>query len=102
MKVVNEKEFDEIVAKGVTLVDFYADWCGPCKMIAPTLEQLSAELDGKAQIIKVDVDQQEALAMRFKVMSIPTLILFKDGKPVAQTMGFQPKGALEKFIGQAL
>ncbi len=102
MKVVNEKEFDEIVAKGVTLVDFYADWCGPCKMIAPTLEQLSVELDGKAQIIKVDVDQQEALAMRFKVMSIPTLILFKDGKPVAQTMGFQPKGALEKFIGQAL
>jgi len=98
MKVVNEKEFDEIVAKGVTLVDFYADWCGPCKMIAPTLEQLSVELDGKAQIIKVDVDQQEALAMRFKVMSIPTLILFKDGKPVAQTMGFQPKGALEKFI----
>ena len=75
MKVVNEKEFDEIVAKGVTLVDFYADWCGPCKMIAPTLEQLSVELDGKAQIIKVDVDQQEALAMRFKVMSIPTLIL---------------------------
>ena len=102
MKVVNEKEFDEIVAKGVTLVDFYADWCGPCKMIAPTLEQLSVELEGKAQIIKVDVDQQEALAMRFKVMSIPTLILFKDGKPVAQTMGFQPKGALEKFIGQAL
>ncbi|HAM64119.1 MAG: thioredoxin [Firmicutes bacterium GWF2_51_9] len=102
MKIVKEKEFDEIVAKGVTLVDFYADWCGPCKMIAPTLEQLAVQFEGKAEIIKVNVDETEDLAMRYKVMSIPTLILFKDGKTVAQTMGYQSKAMLEKFIGQAL
>jgi len=102
MKIVKEKEFDEIVAKGVTLVDFYADWCGPCKMIAPTLEQLAVQFEGKAEIIKVNVDETEDLAMRYKVMSIPTLILFKDGETVAQTMGYQSKAMLEKFIGQAL
>ncbi|MGB7595059.1 MAG: thioredoxin [Erysipelotrichaceae bacterium] len=102
MKVVNEKEFDEIVAKGVTLVDFYADWCGPCKMIAPVLEQLQPEFEGKVHMIKVDVDAEENLAMRYKVMSIPTILLFKDGKVVGQTMGFQPKAMLEKFIGQAI
>lgn len=102
MKVVNEKEFDEIVAKGVTLVDFYADWCGPCKMIAPVLEQLQPVYEGKVNMIKVDVDAEENLAMRYKVMSIPTILLLKDGKVVGQTMGFQPKAMLEKFIGQAL
>ncbi len=102
MKVVKEKEFDEIVAQGVTLVDFYADWCGPCKMISPILEQLQPEYEGKVHMIKVDVDAEENLAMRFKVMSIPTLMLFKDGKVVGQTMGFQPKPMLEKFIATAL
>ncbi len=101
MKIVNEKEFDEIVAKGVTLVDFFADWCGPCKMIAPVLEQLQPEFEGKVNMIKVDVDAQENLAMRYKVMSIPTILLFKDGKVVGTTMGFQPKAMLEKFIAQA-
>jgi thioredoxin 1 len=102
LKHVNEKEFDEITAKGVTLVDFYADWCGPCKMIAPILEQLQPEYEGKVEIIKVDVDAEENLAMRYKVMSIPTLLLLKNGKVIAQTMGFQSKAMLEKFIHQAL
>jgi len=102
MKIVNEKEFDEMTKKGAVLVDFYADWCGPCKMIHPVLEQIEKELDGKLNIISVNVDEQENLAMRYKVMSIPTLLLFKDGEVIGQTMGYQAKPMLDKFVSKAL
>lgn len=101
MKIVKTNEFDDIVKEGVVLVDFYADWCGPCKMIAPILAKLSTELDGSADIVKVNVDEEGTLAQRFDVMSIPTLILFKDGKPVGRKTGFLPKPELEKFIQSA-
>lgn len=101
MKIVKTNEFDDIVKEGVVLVDFYADWCGPCKMIAPILAELSSELDGSADIVKVNVDEEGTLAQRFDVMSIPTLILFKDGKPVGRKTGFLPKPELEKFIQSA-
>lgn len=101
MKIVKTNEFDDIVKEGVVLVDFYADWCGPCKMIAPILSELSTELDGSADIVKVNVDEEGTLAQRFDVMSIPTLILFKDGKPVGRKTGFLPKPELEKFIQSA-
>ncbi|NLL74305.1 MAG: thioredoxin [Erysipelothrix sp.] len=101
MKIVKTNEFDDIVKEGVVLVDFYADWCGPCKMIAPILAELSTELDGSADIVKVNVDEEGTLAQRFDVMSIPTLILFKDGKPVGRKTGFLPKPELEKFIQSA-
>ena len=80
MKVLNEKEFKEQVeqTKGVVLVDFYAMWCGPCRMLAPILEELSEEVE--TPIYKVDVDECENLARRFGILSIPTMILFKDGK----------------------
>ena len=101
MKIVKTNEFDDIVKEGVVLVDFYADWCGPCKMIAPILAELSTELDGSADIVKVNVDEEGTLAQRFDVMSIPTLILFKEGKPVCRKTGFLHKPELEKFIQSA-
>ncbi|NLW14660.1 MAG: thioredoxin [Erysipelothrix sp.] len=97
MEVVNMKNFNDETKEGVVLVDFYADWCGPCKMIAPILKDVQEELGSKVKIVKVDVDADGELAQRFDVMAIPTLVLFKDGKPVKRT-GFLPKPALIKFI----
>lgn len=97
MNYATKENFNELIGKGLVLVDFYADWCGPCKMIAPVLEQISAE-DKTVSIVKVNVDQEQALAMQFQVQSIPTLILFKDGKIVNKALGYQPKPQLEKFI----
>ena len=77
-----------------TLVDFWAAWCGPCKMIAPIVDQLAKEHDSKLKITKVDVDQNPTLATRFGVMSIPTLILFKNGEPVERLVGYMPKEKL--------
>ncbi|MGL5149866.1 MAG: thioredoxin [Clostridium sp.] len=95
MKVLTNNDFSKEVAqsKGVVLVDFYADWCGPCKMVAPVLEQLSEEIK-EASIYKVNVDDSGELANQFKVMNIPTMIIFKDGNPVETMIGFQPKDAL--------
>ena len=95
-KVINAKEFESKVinGSGVTLVDFYAEWCGPCKMIAPLLEDLSNEMKGKADVVKVDIDKTPELANTFQVMAVPTLIIFKNGKPMEKLMGFQPKGIL--------
>ncbi|NLN41807.1 MAG: thioredoxin [Clostridiales bacterium] len=84
------------------LVDFWAAWCGPCKMIAPIIDQLADEFDGKVKVAKVNVDDNRDLASQFRVMSIPTLILFKDGEIVDQIMGARPKAELEKFIQKAL
>lgn len=101
MEVVKTNNFNEATGEGVVLVDFYADWCGPCKMIAPILNELSQDMGDKVKIVKVDVDADGELAQRFDVMSIPTLILFKDGKPVGRRTGFMPKPELEKFINEA-
>lgn len=102
MKLITELEFDSIINKDAVLVDFSAEWCGPCKMIAPVLDQLSKEYEGKVKIVTVDVDQEQKLAMRYNVMSIPTLLLFKDGQVLGQVVGFQSKPMLEKFIQRAL
>lgn len=83
------------------VVDFYADWCGPCKMIAPILKEVQEELKDDVTIIKVDVDADGELAQKFDVMSIPTMILFKDGKPVNRRAGFMPKPEVIKFIQEA-
>ena len=102
MKVVNKTEFESIIKEGVVLVDFYAEWCGPCKMIGPVLEQLAGEYEGKAEIVKVNVDNENELAAAYGVMSIPNLILFKDGQPVKQVVGYQAKKALKALIDSAL
>ena len=98
MKIVNKAEFEALKNNGVVLVDFYADWCGPCKMLGPVLEDLSKEYEGKATIVKVNVDHEGDLASQFGVMSIPNLFLLKDGEIVKNVVGYQPKAALKKLI----
>lgn len=101
---VNDSNFatDVLGSDKPVLVDFWADWCGPCKMIAPALEEISEELADKVTIAKVDIMANTATATEFGVQSIPFLVLFKDGKPVAQKLGAAPKGALKGWIEGAL
>lgn len=84
------------------LVDFWASWCGPCMMLAPVLEELAKELKGRVRVGKLNVDENRETAASFGVMSIPTLILFKNGKEVARITGFRPKEELDKWIAQVL
>ena len=102
MEIINESNFNEKIASGVVLVDFFAVWCGPCKMIAPILEQLSEKYEGKAHIYKVDVDQSMLLAAKFQVQAIPTMIVFKDGQPMQTHVGFAGAPQIEQFINQHL
>ena len=99
---ITDAEFKTTVAQGVTLVDFWAPWCGPCRMIAPILDELAVELKDKAKIVKINVDENPVVAGQFGVMSIPTLLLFKNGEKVDQKIGGQAKPALKSFIEQAL
>ncbi|MCA0758556.1 thioredoxin [Paenibacillus sp. N4] len=98
---LTKENFAQSVENGVALVDFWAPWCGPCKMQLPIVEELSTELEGQAVIAKINVDEEPELASQFGVMSIPTLILFKDGQPVDKMVGVQSKDALKsKISGQ--
>ena len=83
------------------VVDFWAEWCGPCKMIGPSLEELSEEMDGQVKITKLNIDENPDLAAQFGVRSIPTLLLFKNGEPAAMQVGAKPKGALTDWIKSA-
>ena len=93
-KILNSNDFDKEVAEGVVVVDFFATWCGPCKMLTPVFEELSVELNGKAKFVKVDIDESSEIASRFQVVNVPTLKVFKDGKVVKTLVGFRPKEAL--------
>ena len=84
---LNDDNFQQTIAKGVTLVDFYATWCGPCRMIAPIIEQLAGELAGKANVVKVDIDQAQQTTNTVQITSVPTLVVFKDGKEVKRVIG---------------
>ena len=101
---VSESTWEEEVLNSElpVLVDFWAEWCGPCKMIAPSVHDLALEYDGKLNVAKLDVDSAPNIAMKYRVSSIPALIFFKDGKPVDQVIGAVPKGALKKKIDAVL
>ena len=102
MRIVNKEEFESIKNNGIVLVDFYADWCGPCKMVAPVLEELSMEYEGQINFVKENVDQEGDLAGEYGVMSIPNLVLMKDGQVVKQVVGYQPKPAIKALIDTVL
>ncbi|MBQ3376284.1 MAG: thioredoxin [Erysipelotrichaceae bacterium] len=102
MEIINTENFKEKVSEGLVLVDFFADWCGPCKMLAPVLERLAEEFGEDLHVYKVNVDNDMELARAFRVVSIPSLFLLKDGEVVNSTMGFQNIDALRKFVKSGL
>lgn len=100
IKDVTDQDFSKETAEGLVLADFWAPWCGPCKMIAPVLEEIDGEMSDKVKIVKLDVDENQETASKYGVMSIPTLLLMKDGNVVDQVVGFQPKEALVEMINK--
>lgn len=100
VKIVSESTFDSEVLKASTpvLVDFWAEWCGPCKMIAPVLDELATELDGQLKVVKIDVDSEAGLAAQYGITAIPTLLLFKAGQIVDQMRGAKSKRAIRDTI----
>ena len=101
---VNDSNFEEIVlqSKIPVLADFWAPWCAPCRMVAPVVEELAEEYDGKISFVKVDVDQNSKTASKYGVMSIPSLIIFKDGSPASNLVGFRPKADLKRSLDEVL
>jgi len=98
IKKLTEDTFEKGVEKGTTLVDFYADWCGPCRMLAPVLEKVSKEMQGKAVVAKLDIDHAQRIASTYQVTSVPTMILFKDGKEVGRLVGLRDADTVKEFI----
>ena len=100
---VTEASFDQEVLKSdkPVIVDFWAEWCGPCHAVSPVLDKIAEERDGQLKIVKVNIDEEQQLAMRYGVQSIPNMILFENGEPKASAIGAQPKGMLERALGLA-
>jgi thioredoxin 1 len=101
---VDDSNFDQMVLKAdiPVLVDFWAPWCRPCLMVAPILDELAGEYNGRISIARMDVDQNPKTASRYRIMSIPTLLLFKKGEPVSHIVGFRPKAELKQSLNAAL
>ena len=101
---VNDSNFDQVVlqAKTPVLVDLWAPWCAPCHMVAPVVEELASEYEGRVSFAKLNVDQNPRTASRYGIMSIPTLLIFKDGKPLSNIVGFRPTPELKRTLDAAL
>ena len=95
---LTDASFANEVKKGVTLVDFHAHWCGPCRMLAPVLEQVAADIQGKAKIGKVDIDTEQKVSAEFQITSVPTMILFKDGREINRLVGLRSADAIKEMI----
>ena len=92
-QVINSEEFNNLVehTEGIAVVDFFATWCGPCKMLAPVFQEVGNELDGKAKLYKIDIDASLDIARQFSVSTVPTIIIFRNGEPIERLVGFMPK-----------
>ena len=103
MTAVTETTFEQEVLQSdkPVLVDFWAEWCGPCHAVSPILDKIAEERADELKLVKVNIDENQGLAQRYGVMSIPMMVLFKNGEPAAQTVGAQPKGSLERSLGLA-
>ena len=94
----NEANFNELIGSGEVLVDFFATWCGPCKMMSPIVEEIEKETEGKAKVYKIDVDEERDLAIEYGIMSIPTFVVFKDGKVLSTAVGMRDKEELMSLL----
>ncbi|MCI8991824.1 MAG: thioredoxin [Eubacterium sp.] len=102
VKKISEAEFEQVKEEAAAVIDFSANWCGPCKMLAPILEEISEEMQGKVSFYTVDVDENPGLAQQFQVSSIPNLVFLKKGEPAGQQVGFVPKEMLNQWIQSLL
>ena len=102
--ILNETNFNQVISETTIpiLVDFWAEWCGPCKMIGPVVEEIASEFEGKVQVAKLDVDENQNTASNYKVVSIPTLILFKEGKEMERSIGYKNKDELRRLLNKYL
>ncbi|MCR5488083.1 MAG: thioredoxin [Lachnospiraceae bacterium] len=102
VKKISAQEFDEVKSAEIAVVDFFADWCGPCKMLSPVLESLSEDYEGRVSFFSINVDENQEIAMEYSVNNIPNLILLKKGEKADQSVGFKPAEALKSWIDSNL
>ncbi|MCB1111415.1 MAG: thioredoxin [Chlamydiales bacterium] len=102
IKTLDDENFQDTISQGVTLVDFYADWCGPCRMIAPLIEEIAVEMQGKATVGKLDIESSQATPAKYEVHSIPTIIIFKDGQEFKRLVGVHAKEDFVSMINEAV